>query len=129
MWQPPKPEQKPESRIAHGAVDTGINPHATDSEGQTWENPKAYYQAEHKFRRWQRAQARRTSSSRGWWEAQRKIDRLHRRVTGLRRNAQHQMTSQLVHKFQNLVIEDLNVAGSDSGTHDARQNTKGTSRL
>ena len=36
MWQPPKPEQKPESRIAHGAVDTGINPHATDSEGQVW---------------------------------------------------------------------------------------------
>ena len=71
MWQPPKPEQKPESRIAHGAVDTGINPHATDSEGQVWENPKAYYQAEHKLRRWQRAQARRASSSRGWWEAQR----------------------------------------------------------
>ena len=115
MWQPPKPLQKPESRIVHGAVDTGINPHATDSEGQVWENPKAYYQAEHKLCRWQRAQARRTPSSRGWWEAQRKINRLHRRVTGLRRNAQHQMTSQLVHKFQNLVIEDLNVAGMMHG--------------
>ena len=43
MWQPPKPEQKPESRIAHGAVDTGINPHATDSVGQTC---PTYYQAE-----------------------------------------------------------------------------------
>ena len=61
MWQPPKPEQKPDNRIAHGAVDTGINPHATDSEGQVWESPKAYYQAELKLRRWQRAQARRTT--------------------------------------------------------------------
>ena len=34
MWQPPKPAQKPETRIAHGAVDTGINPLGTDSEGQ-----------------------------------------------------------------------------------------------
>ena len=33
MWQPPKPAQKPETRIAHGAVDTGINPLGTDSEG------------------------------------------------------------------------------------------------
>ena len=115
MWQPPKPEQKPESRIAHGAVDTGINPHATDSEGQVWENPKAYYQAEHKLRRWQRPQARRTTGSRGWWEAQRRIDNLNRRIRGLRRNAQHQMTSAVVHKFQNVVIEDLNVKGMMQG--------------
>ena len=89
----------------------GINPMATDSEGQVWENPKAYYQTERKLRRWQRAQARRTPGSRGWWEAQRRIDRLQRRITGLRRNAHHQMTSALVNKFQSLVIEDLNVEG------------------
>ena len=34
MWQPPKPEHSPVDRIPAGAVDTGINPHATDSEGQ-----------------------------------------------------------------------------------------------
>ena len=88
---------------------------ATDSEGQVCENPKAYYQAERKLRRWQRAQARRQPDSRGWWEAQRRIDRLQRRTTGLRRNAQHQMTSTLVNKFQTLVIEDLNVKGMMAG--------------
>ena len=115
IWQPPQPEQQPDTRITHGAVDTGINPHATDSEGQTWANPKAYYQAQNKLRRWQRAQARRTPGSRGWWEAQRGIDNLNRRVVGLRRNAQNQMTAQLVNKFQNLVIEDLNVSGMMQG--------------
>ena len=115
-WKEPLPEPEPDARIPDGAVDTGINPHATDSEGQTWESPKAYYQAERKLRRWQRAQARRTTSSRGWWEAQRHIERLHRRITGLRHNAQHQMTHQLVHKFQNIVVEDLHVAGMMQGS-------------
>ena len=66
---------------------------------------------EKKLRRWQRAQARRQKGSRGWWEAQRKIDKCHRRIRGLRHNAQHQMTSTVTKKFSELVIEDLNVAG------------------
>ena len=110
-WREPAERPAPDGRIVVGAVDTGINPLATDSEGQVWENPKAYYQAEKKLRRCQRAQVRRKSGSRGWWEAQRRIDRLQRRITGLRRNAQHQMTSALVNKFQSLVIEDLNIKG------------------
>ena len=96
-------------------MDTGINPLGTDSEGQTWENPKAYYTTEKRLRRWQRAQARRKVCSRGWWEAQRRIDRLHRRITNIRKHAQHEMTSQLVHKFQNIVIEDLHVKGLMQG--------------
>ena len=114
-WREPTVRPEPDTRIAAGAVDTGISPMATDSDGQVWENPKAYYLAERKLRRWQRAQARRTPGSRGWWEAQRRIDCLQRRTTGLRRNAQHQMTSTLVNKFQSLVIEDLNIKGMMSG--------------
>ena len=114
-WKPPLPKPDPDPRIPQGAVDTGINPLATDSEGQTWENPKAYYQAERKLARWQRARARRKAGSRGWWEAQRRIDRLHRRITGLRKNAQHRMTSELVNKFQNLAVEDLHVRGMMQG--------------
>ena len=114
-WAEPVPIANPDNRTQNGAVDTGINPHATDSEGQTWENPKAYYQAERNLAHWQRAQARRTTRSRGWWEAQRKIDRLNRRTVGLRQNAQHQMTATLIHKFKNIVVEDLNVAGMMQG--------------
>ena len=94
-----------------GGIDTGINPLGTDSDGQTYRNPKASYQVEKNLRRWQRAQARRQKGSRGWWEAQRKIDKCHRRIRGLRHNAQHQMTSTVTRKFSELVIEDLNVAG------------------
>ena len=110
-WKPPVEKPTPDDRIDKGAVDTGINPAATDSEAHTWENPKAYYRAERKLARWQRAQARRNRGSRGWWEAQHRIDRLYRRIVGIRRNTTHQMTAELVHKFQHLVIEDLHVAG------------------
>ena len=60
-----------------------------------------------------RAQTRRTKQSRGWWEAQRKIDRLQRHTNGLRNAVQ--MTGTLVRKFKNLVIEDLNVRGMMQG--------------
>ena len=114
-WRGPTARPEPDTRLPTGAVDTGISPMATDSEGQVWENPKAYYGAERKMRRWQKAQARRRPGSRGWHEAQRRIDRLQRRTAGLRRNAHHQMTSALVGKYRTLVIEDLNVKGMMKG--------------
>lgn len=128
-WKPPAATPEPDHRITAGGVDTGINPHATDSEAQTWENPKAYYQAEKKLRRWQRAQARRRIGSRGWWEAQRKIDRLHRRINALRKNAQHLMTSEVVHKYQHLVIEDLHVNGLMQGNTPKAQADAGVGEI
>ena len=109
LWRPPEP--KPERASKPGGIDTGINPLGTDSDGQTYRNPKASYEVQKNLRRWQRAQARRQKGSGGWWEAQRKIDKCHRRIRGLRGNAQHQMTSTVTRKFSELVIEDLNVAG------------------
>ena len=77
--------------------------------------PKAYYAMERRLKRWQRAQARRTKGSRGWWEAQRRIDRCHRRIRGIRHNAIHQMTNTLTQKYKVLVIEGLNIAGMMAG--------------
>ena len=113
-WKEPETRLQDDQRTT-GAVDTGINPHATDSSGQTWENPKAYYRMEHRLRRWQRAQARRKPGSRGWWEAQRRIDKCHRRMRGLRQNAIHLMTHALTRKYNILVVEDLNVRGMMQG--------------
>ena len=114
LWRAPQLIPANDNRRA-GAIDTGINPLGTDSDGQEYLNPKAAYQMEKKLRRCQRAQARRQKGSRGWWEAQRKIDRCHRRIRGLRSNAQHQMTNAVTRKFRELVIEDLNVAGMMRG--------------
>ena len=47
----------------------------------------------------------------GWWEAQRRIDRAHRRAKGLRDNARHHISRTLVQKYHTLGIETLNVSG------------------
>ena len=128
LWRAPEPIPENDNRRT-GAVDTGINPMGTDSDGQEYENPRASYQMEKKLRRWQRAQARRQKGSRGWWEAQRKIDRCHRRIRGDRANAQHQMTNTVTRKFQDLIIEDLNVAGMMRGKTPRAQADAGMGKI
>ena len=127
-WKPPVAPPQRETQSA-GGVDVGISPLAVDSGGEhpnpdahyqpdrtasgQWEypNPKGYGNALKTLCRWQRAQSRRTPGSRGWWEAQRRIDRSHRRAKGLRDNAHHHISSALVEKYHTLGIETLNVAG------------------
>ena len=94
-----------------GGVDVGISPLAMDSDGVEYRNPRGYHTAQRQLRRWQRAQARRTPGSRGWWEAQRRIDRTHRRVTGLRSNTHHHASRTLVRKYHTMGVETLNAAG------------------
>ena len=47
----------------------------------------------------------------GWGETQRRIDHAQRRVVGLRNNAHHHVSRELVRKYHTLGIETLNVAG------------------
>ena len=94
-----------------GGVDVGISPLAVDSDSVHYQNPKALDRALRKLRRGQRAKERRTPGSRGWWEAQRRLDAVQQRVTGLRNNAHHQVSRELVRKYHTLGIETLNVAG------------------
>ena len=109
-WKPPIAPPRRETQSVGGA-DVGINPLAVDSDGVEYQNPKAYGNALRKLGRWQRAQARRTPSSRGWWEAQRRIDHAQRRAKGLRDNAHHHVSRALVRKYHTLGIETLNVSG------------------
>ena len=127
-WKPPVAPPQRETQSV-GGVDAGISPLAVDSGGQhpnskshyqqfqvdsgqcQYPNPRGYAKSLRTLGRWQRAQARRTPSSRGWWEAQRRIDRAHRRAKGLRDNAHHHISRALVQKYHTLGIESLNVAG------------------
>ena len=94
-WKPPiAPPQRETQSV--GGVDVGITPLAVDSDDVHYQNPKALDSALRKLRRWQRAKERRTLGSRGWWEAQRRLDAVQRRVTGLRNNAHHQVSRELV---------------------------------
>ena len=116
---PPAAESKTH---AFGGADVGRNPLAVDADGEEFthhENPKPLRNALSKLARWQRTQARRTPGSLGWWEAQRHIDKLQRRVKGLRDNAHHQVSRELVRKYAVLGIETLNVRGMDKQRNQA----------
>ena len=117
-WKPPVGAE--EKTHLCGAVDVGITPLAVDSELVHYENPKALYRMLAKLQRWQRTLARRTVGSRGWHEAQGRINAIHRRIKGLRDNAHHQVSRQLVRKYAALAIESLNVAGMDKLPRQAR---------
>ena len=109
-WKPPIPAPNRETQTV-GGVDVGISPLAMDSDGNEYQNPKAYEALLRRRRRWQRAQARRTPGSRGWHEAQHRLDRINRRIVGLRNNAHHQLSRWLVRTYHTLGIETLNVRG------------------
>ena len=109
-WKPPAPTPQRETQSV-GGVDVGISPLAVDSDGVHYQNPKVLENKLRRLRRWQRAQARRTPGSRGWWEAQRRIDATQRRIVGLRNNAHHHVSRMLVRKYHTIGIETLNVAG------------------
>ena len=117
-WKPPVGAE--EKTHLCGAVDVGITPLAVDSELVHYENPKALYRMLAKLQRGQRTLARRTVGSRGWHEAQGRINAIHRRINGLRDNAHHQVSRQLVRKYAVLVIESLNVARMDKLPHQAK---------
>ena len=95
----------------HPNPDSHYQPVRTANSQWQYPNPKGCGNALTTLRRWQRAQSRRTPGSRGWWAAQRRIDRAHRRAKGLRDNAHHHLSSALAAKYHTLGIETLNVAG------------------
>ena len=117
-WKPPVVAE--DKTHVFGAVDVGQNPLAVDSELVHYDNPRSLGKHLRKLRRWQRALARRTVGSRGWHEAQRRVNAIHRRIVGLRENAHHQLSRLLVGKYAVLGIESLNVAGMDKLRHQAR---------
>jgi putative transposase len=66
-------------------------------------------------RRAGRQLSRRTPGSRGWHQAKAKLARLDRRCVHLRREAAHQLTTELARSNGHIVIEDLDVAAMKKG--------------
>jgi putative transposase len=92
-------------------VDLGIKTLATCSDGTKFENPKPLARAQRKLRRSQRSLARRVKGSLNRVKAKILVARIHRRVTRIRLDSIHKMTSWLVKTFRFIGIEDLNVRG------------------
>lgn len=113
-------------------VDLGVKNLATLSTGEIIEGPRAYRKLEKKLQRLQQSFARKQKGSKNREKQKRKISRLHYRISCIRQDALHKLTTRLVRKFSVIVIEDLNVCGmlknrrlakaiSDMGFHEFRR--------
>jgi putative transposase len=113
-------------------VDLGVSALATLSTGEKIDGPKAYADALKQLRRLSKHFSRQMEAakvraglkpgqpipkgmhlpwSKNMQKTQRRIARLHARIANIRANALHQLTTDLVDRFDVIAIEDLNVAG------------------
>ena len=92
-------------------VDLGIKALATLSDGTTFENPRALKHAQKKLRRLERQKARRKKGSKNRAKTRKQIARLHARISTIRKDASHKLTTYLCKNHALVAIEDLYVAG------------------
>ena len=89
-------------------VDLGVKELAITSEGETFENPKAYNSHLKKLQRYQRMVSRRVKGSNNRKKAVTKLAKVHKRVADIRKDAVHKLTTSLVKaKPKVIVMESL----------------------
>ena len=105
------PDTLPEKKQASIGIDVGLNRLATLSTGEGIENQAFLKNALKKLRRTNKLLHRRKLGSKNREKACRQVARLHYRITCLRDDVLHKLTTQLASCYGIIGIEDLNLAG------------------
>lgn len=100
-------------------VDVGIKYLAVLSTGELVDNPRHLLAARQRMRALGRALSRKSGPDRRigrrpstrWERASARLGRAHARVSNLRRDGLHKLTTRLAHEHGSIVVEDLNVTG------------------
>lgn len=100
-----------ENQAAAGGVDLGVKALATMSDGSTVEGPKALRSNLKRLGRLSRSLSRKVKGSANRRKAKVKLARLHARISNIRKDGLHKLTTELVNRFSVIGIEDLNVKG------------------
>jgi putative transposase len=92
-------------------VDLGVRELAVLSDGTRIEGPKALKRNLQKLKRTGRALSRKCKGSKNRQKAKLRLARLHLRISNIRNDALHKLTTTLAERFTVIGIEDLNVRG------------------
>lgn len=104
-------ESKPTPKIRHRiGVNVGINSLATCSDGTVFPNIKAYG-TQRKLAHLQRSVSRKHKGSKNRTTANLKVAKLHRKISNIRLDALHKLTTWLAKNHSEIVLEDLNISG------------------
>jgi putative transposase len=90
-------------------VDIGIKELAVTSDGKVFANPKAYRKMSKKLKQLQRSVSRKVKGSKNRAKAVTKLAKLHYKVSCIRKDAIHKLTTDLAKNHSVIKIEDLNV--------------------
>jgi putative transposase len=93
----------------HLGLDMGISTLVTTSDGEKVTNPKAYRTSKRKLAHAQKHLARKMKASKNRHKAKRKVARIHRKISDIRKDQLHKLTTRLVRENQSIAIEDLAV--------------------
>jgi len=110
-----QPERPAEPRVV--GVDLGCTTLAMLSTGEAIIGPKAHKKALARLRRANKALSRKVGArkdekkSANFRKAKARLAKIHARIANVRRDAHHKLTHRLVHEFDRIGIEDLNVKG------------------
>lgn len=111
---------KAENQGAVG-VDLGVSALATLSTGEPpIPGPKVHTALLKRLQRLSRSLSRKEKGSQNRKKAKAKLAKLHARISNIRKDALHQLTTDLTRRFHTIGIEDLNVKGMMSNRHLAR---------
>lgn len=100
-----------ENQAERVGVDLGVKHLATLSTGEKIDGPKPLHGALRQLRRINRQLARRVQCSANWDKTKTKLGRVHARISAIRTDALHKLTTRLTQTYAAVVIEDLHVQG------------------
>jgi putative transposase len=105
------PDETLHRRTAAVGIDVGLNRLATLSTGQGYENQAFLRTALKKLRQANKRLHRRKPGSKNREKARRQVARLHYRITCMRDDVLHKLTTRLANCYGMVAIEDLNLKG------------------
>ena len=92
-------------------IDLGLKHFLTLSSGEKIENPRWFRESQAKLRKAQKNLSRKTKGSTRYNKCKRKVARVHGKTTNQRKWFHHQISLDLVRRFDFIGVENLNVAG------------------
>jgi putative transposase len=105
------PDATPENKKAAVGIDVGLNRLATLSTGEGYENQAFLKTALKKLRQANQRLHRRKQGSKNREQARRQVARLHYRITCLREDVLHKLTTRLANSYGIIGVEDLHLKG------------------
>ena len=92
-------------------IDLGITDFATLSTGEKVKAPKPLKKNLRKLHKAQRKLARKKKGSKRRELARRKVARIHAKISDIRNDFLHKLSTRIIRESQTIVLEDLNVSG------------------